>query len=226
MIRVAITTSADRIERVSEAFSCLGLVPVALPCVHIEAAGAEVLADVRQAVVPGVTLLLSAARPLDLLWPAGEPPPVPVVTVGTATANAVRQRGGRVEYVGSVGLEALLDDGILDGKRIVFPHAAGTDPAALERIVARAASLEAPVVYETVPQPPGNAEVDAVAFGSPSAVRGWVSARDLEGLFVGVIGATTAVEVESAGYRPDVVAPRPGFAALAEAMAQQLEVMT
>lgn len=225
MSRVAITTSIDEIDRLASVFSQVGLIPVALPCVRLDVAGPKVLADARQAAGSAAVLLLSSARPLDLLWPGGEAPPVPVIAVGAATAAAVRRRGGRVEFVGSAGLGALVEDGILDGQRILFPRAAGTDPVVLDRIARRAASLEAPVVYETVPQPPGDAAVDAVAFGSPSAVRGWVSARDLYGLLVGAIGKTTAGELAAVGRRPDVIAARPDFESLAEAMVRRLEVV-
>jgi uroporphyrinogen-III synthase len=223
--RVAITSSADQIDRLAGVFSQFGLVPVGLPCISVVVAGSGALADARRAAGPGAVLLLSSARPLDLLWPGGEAPPMPVIAVGTATAVAVRRRGGRVEFTGSAGLEALVDEGILDGRRIVFPRAAGTDPVLLGRIAQRATSLEAPVVYETVPQPPGDAEVDAVAFGSPSAVRGWVSARELYSLLVGAIGMTTAGELDAVGRRPDVIAPRPDFESLAEEMGRRLEVV-
>ncbi|MBU1228165.1 MAG: uroporphyrinogen-III synthase, partial [Actinobacteria bacterium] len=173
--------------------------------------------------VPGTVVVLSSARTLDLLWPDGSAPPVPVFAVGAATAAAIRERGGNVAYEGSEGLSALAAEADLGGRAVVLPRADGSDPIALAAIAARADSFFAPVVYQTVPQPPGDDEVDAAAFGSPSAVLGWTSVRSLDGLLVGAIGRTTAAALREAGRPPDVIAPRPAFPALASAMARELE---
>jgi len=224
-MRVGITTSADRLERVSEAFSDAGLTPVWLPCVRIEPATVEVLEEVRRSVGEAAVLLLGSDRTLDLLWPGGQAPPVPVIAVGGATAAAVRKRGGSIEFTGSSGLQEVVEQADLDGRQVAFPHAAGTDGTMLNRIAKRASSLSVPVIYDTIPLPPGEGAVDAAAFGSPSAVQGWLMARDLEGILVGAIGATTARRLESQGCRVDCIAPRPDFDALAMVMAARLEVV-
>ncbi|NQV05922.1 uroporphyrinogen-III synthase [bacterium] len=224
-MRVGITTSADRLERVSEPFLRAGLDPVLLPCVRIEPMPPAALAGARRSVGEAAVLLLGSVRALDVLWPEGQPPPVPVIAVGGATAAAVRERGGSVEFTGSGGLHEVADEADLDGRAVVFPHSAGTDRSALHRIAQRASSLSAPVVYAAVPLPPDDGEVDAVAFGSPSAVRGWLMARNLEHTLVGAIGATTTGYLESRGVRVDCISPRPDFDALAAAMATQLEVV-
>ncbi|MBU1866028.1 MAG: uroporphyrinogen-III synthase [Actinobacteria bacterium] len=223
MTRVAVTTAADRGETIAAAFAGAGLTPVLLPCVRVEPAAPQVIEEARRAVVPGTVVVLSSARTLDLLWPDGSAPPVPVFAVGAATAAAIRERGGNVAYEGSEGLSALAAEADLGGRAVVLPRADGSDPIALAAIAARADSFFAPVVYQTVPQPPGDDEVDAAAFGSPSAVLGWTSVRSLDGLLVGAIGRTTAAALREAGRPPDVIAPRPAFPALASAMARELE---
>jgi uroporphyrinogen-III synthase len=224
--RVAVTTSSDRLASVATYFRRVGLEPIALPCVRIEPAGDEVLQAARLAATSADLLILTSARPLDLLWPDGAPPPVPVAAVGTATAAAVARRRGRVEHVGNGGLVALIDllGASARTKRVAYPHADGTDPALLEELAECTASLAAVAVYTTVPIAPGKAPVHAVAFASPSAVRGWTLTRGLDGTVVGTIGEATAMEVTRHGPRPHVVAHPPSFAGLAEALASYLEV--
>lgn len=221
---VAITTDSTRYREVAAVFAGAGLEPVPLPCIRVEAAPQPVLDEARELLSAGTVLVLGSARVLDLLWPDGSPPPAPVVAVGAATAAAVRARGGMVEYEGAAGIAAVAESADLDGRDIVFPRAAGTDAAALSRIRRRAASLSDPVIYESFPRSPDADAVDSVAFGSASAVRGWLSGRGLEGLVVGAIGETTAARLAASGHRPDVVPEQPRFASLAEAMAAVMEV--
>jgi uroporphyrinogen-III synthase len=162
-------------------------------------------------------------------------PPVEVAAVGDRTAAAVSERGGRVVVVGNSGLANLnevLADRLVQSK-VAFPHAAESatstsgesesNRGGLESIRGRASNLREFEIYRTIPIPPDLDLVHAVAFASPSAVAGWLRSRGLEGLVIGVIGATTAAAV--AQCRPvDVIAPHPSHEALASAMASHLEV--
>jgi uroporphyrinogen-III synthase len=218
-MRVAITTSRDRIPALAAEFATRGMEPVALPCVAIEIADAEQLAAARQAVNGADTLLLTSPRTPAILWDGTRPPELPVVAVGPATAAAAAAHGLTVEAVGTGGLVDVVSH--LSGRHVFFPRAEATPTNALEAAAEAAASLTAPVVYRTVPQAPGDDPVDAVAFTSPTAVRGWLLSRSLEGLVVAAIGETTATALRTAGTQPDVVPPRPGFAALAQAVAER-----
>lgn len=223
MIRVAITT--DRFEGAASSFRPLGLDPVRLPCIRVEPADAGLLARAREAALAADLLLITSVRTLDLLWPDGSLPAVEVAAVGERTAAAVKARGGRLVLSGRVGLAdlAALTAERLTSVRVAFPHAAGADPVALEAIRARAIDLQEFEVYRTVPVAPGSTRVGAVAFGSPSAVEGWLLFRDFDGLVVGVIGPTTWEAV--ARHRPpEVVAAQPSYQALAHSLATYLEV--
>jgi uroporphyrinogen-III synthase len=65
--------------------------------------------------------------------------------------------------------------------------------------------------------------VHAVVFASPSAVTGWLLARDFEDVVVGVIGPTTQAAVGRHRI-PDVIAPEPSHHSLARALTSYLEV--
>lgn len=223
-MRVAVTVGADRFERTARVFFEAGLTPVSLPCVRIEPALPEAVVAARSAASGADLIALSSVRSLEILWPDGAAPPRPVAAVGGVTAHAVRERGGTVAWEGSGGAAAMAESAPLDDRAVVFPHAAGTNPAALRVMKRRSGSLIAPVVYETIPQSPNDDPVDAVVFGSPSAVRGWLRTRSLDRLPVGVIGATTAAAVRATGRGPDVIAAVPDFGVLATAVAAQLEV--
>lgn len=223
MIRVAITT--DRFEGAATPFRRQGLDPVWLPCFRVEPATAAELTRARQAASVADLLLISSVRTLELLWPGGSMPAIEVAAVGESTAAAVAARGGRVVVVGTAGLADLAEQTSdrLASVRVAFPHAAGSDPVALGTIRELATDLRELEVYRTIPVAPESTEVRAVAFGSPSAVEGWLLSRDFDGLVVGVIGLTTWEAV--AGHRlPDVLAPQPSHQALAQALASYLEV--
>jgi uroporphyrinogen-III synthase len=221
-MRVAITTAPDRMEDVAARFAATGLTPVPSPCVAIEAAPVDVMDEVRSAIADDAVLVLSSARTLDLI--GSIPDAVAAFVVGGVTAAAVVDAGGRVEFQGNGGINELARLAPLDGRTVVFPHAAGTDAEAIELIRSRAGSLFERTVYRTVPIAPGDDRVEAAAFGSPSAVDGWLQQRTLDGLLIGAIGVTTAAALERAGHRPDVVASRPDFGVLAAEMASHLEV--
>lgn len=223
MIWVAITT--DRFEGVAPAFRRLGLDPVWLPCIRVEPAPAPELTRAREAASLAELLLISSVRTVDLLWPNGSMPAVEVAAVGESTAAAVVARGGRVVVSGRSGLAELANQASdrLASCRVVFPHAVGSDPVAMETLREQATDLREFEVYRTVPVAPESTEVRAVAFASPSAVKGWLLSRDFEGLVVGVIGPTTW-EAVARERPPEVVAPQPSHQALARALASYLEV--
>ena len=224
MIRVAITT--DRFEEGALPFRRLGLEPVWLPCIRLERADDTVLARAREAASSAELLLISSPRTLDLLWPEGAMPAVDVAAVGDRTAAAVEARGGRVILSGRSGLTDLVAQTAdrLASRRVVFPHAAGADPAALERIREQATNFHEFEIYRTVAvAPPDSTQVQAAVFGSSSAVDGWLLSRDFDRLVVGVIGPTTWEAV--ARHRPpEVVAAQPTFEALAYSLSSYLEV--
>ena len=223
MTRVAITT--DRFDSVAPEYIGFGLEPVPVPCVDVVAAGEEALTRARRAVSAADLVLITSARTVDLLWPLGAMPGTGAVTVGAASAAAVEAAGGRVVVAGRSGLADLSDGAahVLGAARVAFPHAAGTDPGLVARLRSLVSDLEEQEIYRAVPIGPDSTPVHAVVFASPSAVTGWLLARDFEDVVVGVIGPTTQAAVGRHRI-PDVIAPEPSHHSLARALTSYLEV--
>lgn len=223
MTRVAITT--DRFDSVASEYLGVGLEPVRVPCIDVVAAGEEALLRARRAVSAADLVLITSARTVDLLWPLGAMPDIGAVTVGAASAAAVEAAGGRVVVTGRSGLADLLDRAshVLGTARVAFPHAAGTDRNLVARLRSLVLELEEQEIYRAVPVAPEPTPVHAVVFASPSAVTGWLLARGLEDVVVGVIGATTRAALER-HRMPEVIAPEPSHRSLARALTSYLEV--
>jgi uroporphyrinogen-III synthase len=221
--RVAITT--DRFDSVAPEYVGFGLEPVPVPCVDVVAAGEKALTRAREAVSAADLVLITSARTIDLLWPLGEMPGTGAVTVGAVSAAAVEAAGGRVVVAGRSGLADLLDRAphVMGAARVAFPHAAGTDPRLLARLRSLVSDLEEQEIYHSVPVAPDSIPVHAVVFASPSAVNGWLLARDFEEVVVGVIGPTTQAAV-GRHRMPEVVAPEPSHHSMARALTSYLEV--
>lgn len=224
MPRIALTTTPDRAARLVPLCEENGLEPVQLPCIESVPVDESVLDPARRGVGEADWLVVTSSRAISALWPDGGMPDMPVAAVGPATAQAVREAGGRPVVVGDGGageLIALLSRRI-GGTSVAFPHAAGAGSATIEALESAGASVEARAVYEIRPVPPAADPVDAVAFGSPTAVRGWLLSRDLEGLVTGAIGETTAGALAEFSVTPDVEPSDPSFERLITGLAEHL----
>jgi uroporphyrinogen-III synthase len=223
VIRVAITT--DRFDDAAVSYAAVGLEPVSVPCIEVEPSPANRLVEARVASSRADLLVVTSPRAVSILWPAGGMPAVDAVVVGEKTGDAVAGAGGRVILVGDGGLSRLVDlaGSRFEGKRVVIVRAAGTEAAALTHLRRSAPWLDEHVVYDSKPVAPDATAVDAVGFASPSSVVGWALARGFDDLVVGAIGRTTSAAV--ARHRvPDVVAKQPSHGALAEAIAEHMEL--
>jgi len=224
MPRIALTTTPDRVARLAPLCEEHGLEPVGLTCIELVPSDEDVLHQARRRAAHADWLVVTSSRTVSVLWPGGEMPKVPVATVGPATAQAVTAAGGRPVVVGDGGADELIDlvAERLHGASIVFPHAGGAATNTIEALEAVGASVDARAVYEIRPVSPAADPVDSVVFGSPTAVQGWLSSRDLEGLAVGAIGGTTAEALAEFGVAADVEPPHPSFEGLIAAMAEHL----
>jgi uroporphyrinogen-III synthase len=158
-------------------------------------------------------IVVSSARSVEVVWPEGGMPPVPVAAVGPGTARAVEAAQGRVELTGRAGGIELVEllGAAVAGALVAFPHAAVTAVDLVSPLQAAGARVEEMAVYSTQPLAPPLDPVEAVLFGSASAVRGWCSARSLQGLAVAVTGASVAAAVRAAGHSHLPVPAHPGF---------------
>lgn len=221
MTRLAITTSRDLAARAATAFAAHEFEPVILPCIEVTPGEPQVLAHLRRQARRADWLLVTSARTVAAMWPRGGMPAAAVAAVGGHTAAAVARAGGRVQLQGRSGGYDLIDrlGRTLEGRRVVFPHASGADPAIIGLLEATAEAVVHGVAYRVDPIAPEATPVDAVAFASPSAVEGWLSARSLDDLLIGAIGPTTARRLDGRGHPADAVPDRPGFERLAAMMA-------
>lgn len=220
--RVAVTTTPDRFDRLAGRLRRLGLEPVGLACIEVIAASGDVLGQARERAGSADWLVMTSARAVEVLWPHGGMPMIPAAAVGPSTAAAVSAAGGLLEMVGDRGATALARHlgKVASGRTVFFPHASGAGTAIADALTAVGAVVDAAPVYETRPIPPGDSHVDAVMFGSPSAVDGWLLSRELDGLVVAVIGETTAAALAGKGRAPDVLARRPSFDLLSRSIAE------
>lgn len=224
MPRIALTSTVDRSARLADRCARLGLAPVLLPCIDVRPSDGSHLAVVRGEAEGADWIVVTSSRAIDALWPEGGMPDTPVVAVGPTTAEAVRAAGGSTALVGTGGAEELIA-GLGDRVRartVLLAQAAKAGTTALAALQSAGAHVVARAVYEITSIAPGDEVVDAVAFGSPTAVRGWLISRSLEGVLVGAIGPTTAAAVADQSVEVDVVPPQPSFVRLVDSIADCL----
>lgn len=215
-MRVAVTTTEDRYTQVARTFGDFGFTPLLAPCI-VTIPHRETALRIHDSPTDGAVIVIASKRALDICWPTEVPAHVDWLAVGEASAEAIRRKGGAPVITGDAGLVDLLAASDLVGRHVVFPHAAGTDPSVFEWF-RDATSFVHGSVYTTEPVEPPMHPVDAVAFGSPSAVAGWHLRRSCDGLLVGAIGRTTEQALSDHGVTSDAVASKPSFAALALAL--------
>lgn len=210
-MRLGLTSTPDRIRGLMPGASRLGFDPVPLPCIRI-----DVIPDGGERVATASShadaLIVSSARAVALLAHVGLPS-LPILAVGLETATAVEDAGGTVAWVGSGGIHGLARDCqlLIAGKTVVLAGASNTIRESAATLEMAGCSVAPVDLYTTVPIAPPSDPVDAVVFGSPTAVTGWLSSRNLSGLIVGAIGPTTAGSLRGHGIEPDAVPDRPGF---------------
>lgn len=224
-MRVGVTVPADGYERYEAALTMQGLRPVSTPSVEVTPRSETVLRRVSDAARSADFLLLTSGRAVKYLWPDDDMPETPVLAVGAATADAVWKAGGTVLHVGRGGSSALLDECELtiQAKTVVYPRAAGANPAITLRLSKAARSVVSEAIYTTKPVAPPSHEVDAVLFASPSSVEGWFLSRTVEDLLVAAIGPTTSSALRGRGITPNVQPANPSAAALAAEIALSQE---
>lgn len=221
-MRLGVTTTPDRFPVWADAFATVGFEAVALPCIEIEDLGRGAAA--RSAGRRADLVVVTSARTINVVWPGEAMAGLEVASVGPATAAAARAAGARVVHEGRGGADQLADDltGQLRERCVAYLHAEVADPAISDKLRAAAGAFEAVAVYRTRSIPPRRDPVDAVVFGSPSAVDGWASARRFPAL-VGAIGPTTEAAAHARGRQIVITPTEPGIDALARALAESAD---
>ncbi len=218
-MRLGLTTTPERIRTLTSGTRKLGFEPVSLPCIRIDAVAGGV-ENAAGAAPQADAIVITSRRSAEMLDGVIDPG-VPVIAVGPETAAAVEEAGGTVALVGSGGVRQLARDAgqILGGKDVVLVGASNTVRQSAAALEMAGCSVTAIELYTTVPIAPPDDPVDAVTFGSPTAVTGWLIAREFTDLTVAAIGATTAASLRGHGIEPDVVPDQPGFITMIEQLA-------
>lgn len=154
-----------------------------------------------------------------------------IAAVGSATAKAISERGGRVTVVPADERQEGLVNAMTAsaaGTRVLFPVAADGRMLVVEALRKASATVDVVVAYRTQAisnlTPP--APFDAAVFASPSALRAFVQAFGagaLDAKVVAVIGPTTAREARNRALSP-VVAVAPTIDAVVDAIVRSYSV--
>ena len=219
-MRLALTSTPERNAALAAMARRRGLEPVHLPCIRIEELPVDT-AGIRDRAAHSDALVVTSSTTVSILAERGILADRTVFAVGRATAERARAAGASIAWAGSGGVHRLGAEAaeLLRGRRILVAGAANSLAEVSGVLREVGASVSAVAVYATAPISPSDAPVDAVAFGSPSAVAGWLSSRTLDGVVVGAIGTTTAGALTRAGVAVDAVPPHPDFGGLIEQMA-------
>lgn len=217
MIRVGVTTAADRAAAVAEFVTLAGAKAVMLPCIAVTSPSAEDADTARALCDEADMIVITSARAVRALWPTGGMPTRPVAAVGTATAAAVLSAGGTVLTLGrsdGAGLVEQLGNSVA-GLRIALPQSAAATTTVAAGLRANGAEVHAVDAYAVEPIAAGDAPIDAALFASPTAVEGFTQSRDLDDIVVAAIGETTAKACRAHGAEPDVIPVEPSYPAMA-----------
>jgi uroporphyrinogen-III synthase len=229
--RVLVTRAAEDQAELGSLLTARGAQPVPLPCIAfadpLDARPVEdALRRLRSGVRPDFLVLASPHAAGSFLGRVGREllRGVSIAAAGPGTARRVEEHGllALVPPQGA-GAEALVEllAPQVRGKQVLLPRAEGGNPALIDGLERAGAHVAALTLYRTVPaasaDPAGarllrEGGIDAIAFASGSAVRGFATlfgsdARALAArALVACMGNTCAADARSAGLRVDAVA--------------------
>ncbi len=212
----------------------VGLAALHWPVINIEPAAPDTWREAREAVDTFDWIVFTSAHAVEALTDAlPAPPRARIGAVGPSTAEALRERGWRVDLIGSGGAESLLAAlaaAGVRGQRVLHPAGSRALPTLSAGLQQLGAAVVSCIVYRTTASALDVSEcrrwiarrgVGAVTFASPSAVTELEHAlgeRDFSQLLTDApalaIGPTTARQLASRGVTA-VTASAPTLRALA-----------
>ena len=233
--RVLVTRAEEDAPALEDLLVARGGAPLRFPCIAFEdAPGLESLVARVRAGADLVVLSspYAARRLFALLGPVD----LPFAAAGAATRDAFPgARSCLIPPGGRTGAQPLLEllAPLVAGKRVLVPRAEGGNPELVLGLTRAGAQVEALTLYRTVTAPRAEpamlaaleeGRVDAIAFASGSAVRGFASLAGparAAGSAVACMGARCAAEARALGIPVDAVGDG-GLPELCDALALAL----
>jgi uroporphyrinogen III methyltransferase/synthase len=239
--RIVVTRSRTQASDLTERLAELGAEPIELPVIAI--AARDVSERVSALLADGVPydwLVFTSTNAVELfcdaLWAAGADSRAlagcRLGAVGSATAEALRSRGLRADFVPTSFSAADFTAQFPDtaGARVLFPCAAAAGETIVAELTAHGARVDALPLYDTVADALdvdavrarfAAGEVEAVTFTSSSTVRNFRTLLPdvpLDGLCLAAIGPKTAETMAELGLAVSLTAPASRLDSLVEAL--------
>ncbi len=234
-LRVLVTRAAEDAPELEALLRERGAAPVRMPCIAFEDGPdvARIAAKVRSGQAD--LIVVSSPHGARRLRAVCGPIRGPIAAVGAATARELP--GDVLVPREGVGADALVRElgARVAGQRVLLPRAEEGNPALADGLRAAGARLEELVLYRTVTAPKaepaalralGEGGIDAIAFASGSAARGFVALAGVKAqgrAAVACMGRRCAEDARGAGLRVDAVADG-GLGELCEAVALAVRV--
>jgi uroporphyrinogen-III synthase len=238
---IVLTRERDRDRPLATLLAARGARVTMLPCVHVEPADPAALAGALGPLTERETIVLTSPAGVDAIAMAINLPAVAsrVAAIGGATAERLRGRGRKADFVASApsGADLARELPLPEGDVVL----ARSDRALADLpqlLRARGARVREVVAYSTRAQARGDVAAaraalltsrGAAVVASPSAVEALVASVGVDALRDGrvvAIGPTTARAVERLTGARAVVAGRPDPLAVARALAEACAEVT
>lgn len=230
--RILITRSADDCAEWAAKLEDFEAIPVSLPCIETETIDTpELRARLAAAVADTDWLVFTSRRGVEAFAAlyTGSIGNAQIAAVGKVTAEAARNRLGRIDLVGRGGTASLLaatmlTEGVLNSRpRLLLALAENADDV-LDKALKHAARCTRLDLYRTIPHPPvavkramSTLGADNVLLASPSAVTGLMNQVDLDiPVNIFTIGPSTSAAARANGLVVTAEATTPSLHGLLE----------
>jgi hydroxymethylbilane synthase len=243
--RVLVTRAVDQAGELVSALRDAGLDPIPVPAIEIEFdapcgdldAAARFIRTYRWVVITstnGARAILKAAERVFTPFEASR-----FAALGSATRRALEREGVDVDFqpTQSSGVAMAAELPVDPGDRVLVVRGDLADEELAAALRARGAEVDDVIAYRTREAPASSygllrtavagGPIEAAVFTSGSTIRGLLSlgqhdSIDVRGFPAACIGAETADEARTAGFRILAVSPTPDGVALAAATAEAL----
>ncbi len=242
--RVVVTRPRAQAAVLCRKLTAAGAVPIRFPTIRIAPMADIGPLDAAVAHLDGYDwVIFTSVNGVAYFWDrlAAGHTTVPATTrlaaIGPATAQALKDKGCRPDFVPEEFVAERIAEGLGDvsGKRLLLPRAQSARPALAKLLVAAAATVDEIPTYRTLAESPNaealadlEARVDVLTFTSSSTARyfaailGERAASIARGALIACIGPITAQTVRDLGFDVGLVAREYTTDGLIEALARHV----